>query len=230
MRLAALVSGGKDSLFSAAICEGHGWRVEELITLRPIEKDSLLFHTPNLELVALLAESWGKKYSEISVRGEGEGADLEALRDALAPFAGKGYQGVTVGAIGSSYQWSRVWRVAHSLGLEVFAPLWRANPAPLIREEILSGMDIRIAAVATEALGEDLLGKRLDANLLVQMDRWSRSVREFHVAGEGGDYETLVLDAPFLRKRIEVQESHVERAGSQATWVVDRARLAEKDL
>jgi diphthamide synthase (EF-2-diphthine--ammonia ligase) len=63
---------------------------------------------------------------------------------------------------------------------------------------------------------------------MARLEELGREVREFHIAGEGGEYETLVLDAPFFGSRIEVLESHVERAGSQAVWVVDRAKLTQK--
>ena len=228
MRLAALASGGKDSIHAAAICDSHGWEVAELMTLIPAERDAWLFHTPNLHLVPLISEAWGKLCSSRSVAGTGEEAELAALKDALSTLPPKGINGVTVGAIGSSYQWSRVWHVAHGLGIEVFAPLWRATPAEVLREEMRSGMDMRIATVASEPLGEDLLGKRIDTGLMARLEELGREVREFHIAGEGGEYETLVLDAPFFGSRIEVLESHVERAGSQAVWVVDRAKLTQK--
>jgi ABC transporter with metal-binding/Fe-S-binding domain ATP-binding protein len=230
LRLAALVSGGKDSIHAAALCETHGWSVECLITIVPEEKDSLLFHTPNLRWVPLLAEAWGKEHAFQKVSGKGEEAELLAIRDALAPIVKKGMTGVTVGAIASSYQWARVWHVAHELGLEVYAPFWRATPEELLREEIGAGMDIRIVEVASEPLGEDLLGKRMDLPLLDRLERMGREIRQFHISGEGGDYETLVLDAPFFSSLVEVQESHVERSGAKSNWVIDRARLVGKDI
>ena len=230
MRLAALVSGGKDSIHAAALCETHGWSVERLITIVPQEKDSLLFHTPNLRWAPLLAEAWGKEHAVQMVDGKGEEAELSALRAALSQIVRAGIHGVTVGTIASSFQWARVWHVASELGLEVFAPFWRATPEELLGEEIRSGMDIHIIEVASEPLGEDLLGKRLDAELLDRLDRMSRDIRPFHISGEGGDYETLVLDAPFFSSRIEVQESHVERSGGKSNWVIDRARLVSKDI
>ena len=115
-------------------------------------------------------------------------------------------------------------RVAHDLGLSVFAPLWRVDPARVVEEEISSGLDIRIAHVATEALGPELLGQRLDEKVLGTLRERSRSIREFNLAGEGGEYETFVIGAPFFRGRISVLSSHVETRGSASTWVIDGAR------
>ncbi len=49
-----------------------------------------------------------------------------------------------------------------------------------------------------------------------------------HPAGEGGEYETLVLDAPCYQKRIEVVRSTKEWRRDGGTWRVDEARLAAK--
>jgi diphthine-ammonia ligase len=224
MKIAALVSGGKDSLYAASLYENWGWEVSELITLRPAAPDAWMFHTPNLRWVPLQAKAWGKPLREVPVEGEGEAAELEALAEALEPVKAKGLSGVSVGAIGSSYQWARVHRVAYDLGLRVFAPLWRVDAARVVREELSSGLDIRIAHVATEALGPEMLGQRLDARALEELEHRSRTVREFNVAGEGGEYETFVVGAPFFRGRISILASHAEAHGSASTWVIDGAR------
>lgn len=224
MKVAALISGGKDSLHAASLLEAWGWTVEELVTLEPMEPDAWMFHTPNLRWVPLLAKAWSKKHRRVPVEGKGEAAELEALEAAMGAVKASGLQGVSIGAVGSSYQWARVHRVAYDLGLEVFAPLWRVDPERVVQEEISSGLDIRISHVATEALGPDLLGQRLDETLLAKLRERSRSVRPFNLAGEGGEYETFVVAAPFFRGRISVLESHVEVHGGSATWVIDGAR------
>lgn len=224
MKVAALLSGGKDSLHAASLMECWGWTVEELITLEPSEPDAWMFHTPNLRWVPLLAQAWKKKHRRVPVEGQGEEAELEALESALEPVKRAGLQGVTVGAVGSSYQWARVHRIAHDQGLSVFAPLWRVDPGRVVEEEIASGLDIRIAHVATEALGPELLGQRLDEQVLQTLRQRSRAIREFNLAGEGGEYETFVVGAPFFRGRISVLSSHVETRGAASTWVIDGAR------
>lgn len=228
LRLASLASGGKDSLYAAWLCETHGWPVDLLLTLVPEDPDAMLFHTPNLDLVPLIAEAWGKPCRRVPVPGTGEGREEEALGRALAEVRDQGLRGITVGAIGSSYQWSRFWRAARRAGVEVFAPLWRSTTRAVVEEEVRAGLDVRIVQVASEALGETLLGGRLDAALLGKLDALGGSGRGFDVAGEGGDYETLVVDAPFFSSRLEAARSHVERRGGQARWVVDEARLRRK--
>ena len=220
----ALVSGGKDSLYAAYLAETQGWPVDELVTLRPRVADSMMFHTPNLDLVTLQAEAWGKRHRSEVVSGSDEASELAALERALGGDRGP----VVVGAIASSYQWARVLRVADRLGRRVYAPLWRVDPERVVREEIAAGLDIRLVHLAAEPLTPDLLGRTLDLDTLSEIGRRSRSVRRVNPAGEGGEYETLVVDAPFWSKRLELERARREVDRSTARLVVEAARLAEK--
>ncbi len=224
MTVSALVSSGKDSLYAAYLAETQGWPVDELVTLRPRVADSMMFHTPNLDLVALQAEAWGKRHRSEVVSGSDEAAELEALERALSGDRGP----VVVGAIASSYQWARVLRVADRLGRRVYAPLWRVDPERVVREEIAAGLDIRLVHLAAEPLTPDLLGRTLDLETLSEIGRRGRSVRRVNPAGEGGEYETLVVDAPFWSKRLELERARREIDRSTARLVVEAARLADK--
>ena len=47
-------------------------------------------------------------------------------------------------------------------------------------------------------------------------------------AGEGGEYETFVFDAPFFRKRIEVLRASKEFHGDHGIFRIEEARLVPK--
>ncbi len=55
MRLASLYSGGKDSTFSLYIMEQMGHDVPYLVNVKPEDKASWIFHTPNLSVVPYMA-------------------------------------------------------------------------------------------------------------------------------------------------------------------------------
>jgi diphthine-ammonia ligase len=224
MTVTALVSGGKDSIYAAYLAETQGRPVDELVVLRPEDPESMMYHTPNLGLVQLQAQSWRKQYREVPVPGTGDAAELEALHAALAGASGW----VVAGAIESSYQWARLLRVAGMVGRPVYAPLWRKDPVRVVRAEIEAGLDIRWVHLAAETLGPELLGTRLDLPALDALARADRPGPRVHVAGEGGEYETLVVDAPFFRERIEVDQADAEVAGITARWVIRKAHLVEK--
>jgi ABC transporter with metal-binding/Fe-S-binding domain ATP-binding protein len=220
----ALVSGGKDSVYSAYLADTQGWEVDELLVIVPEDIDSFLFHTPNLELVRLQAEAWEKPFREVRVRGTGEAVETAALREALRVGNGP----VVVGAIGSSYQWGRVSRLTFELGRPLYAPLWGKEPGRVVRAEIDAGLDVRIVQVAAEPLGPRLLGARLDLALLERLEAIGRKGRAVHVAGEGGEYETLVVDAPFFGRRIAIDQSTVVERGLAAKLAISRAHLEGK--
>ena len=224
MTVSALVSGGKDSIYAAYLADTQGWPVDELLTLRPSDPDSMLYHTPNLDLVALQAEAWGKRHRSIGVPRAGEEAELTALATALGSDRGP----VVVGAIASSYQWARVLRVADRIGRRVYAPLWRVDPRRVVDEEISAGLDIRLVHLAAEPLTPELLGRRFDTALITELERRSRAQRPVHVAGEGGEFETLVVDAPFFRKRLELGEIRTVLTPTTSRLEVRSARLKAK--
>ncbi len=226
MTVTALVSGGKDSIYAAYLAETQGWPVDELLTLRPRDPESRLFHTPNLDLVALQAEAWGKAHRAVDVPAGDDAAELAALERALSGADGP----VVAGAIASSFQWARLVRVADRLRRRLYAPLWRKDPARVVREEIDAGLDIRFVHLAAEPLSPELLGARLDTAVLAELGRRSREVRALHVAGEGGEYETLVVDAPFFRARIAIEATERKVTATTARLDISSAHLMSKAI
>jgi diphthine-ammonia ligase len=224
MTVTALVSGGKDSVYAAHLADLQGRTVDELVSIRPSDPESMMFHTPNLDVVGLQAEAWGKRHRTVRVDGVGEPAELDTLRRALE--GGSGW--VVAGAIESSYQWARLLEVGRRVGRPVYTPLWRKDPGRVVRAEIDAGLDIRFAHVAAETLGPEWLGRPLDRARLAELERVGSTVRRTHVAGEGGEYETVVLDAPFFSSRISPDRTETIGSPSSATWVVREAHLAPK--
>ncbi len=225
MTVTALVSGGKDSIYAAYLADTQGWPVDELLVLRPEDPESLLFHTPNLALVALQAEAWGKQHREASVRGRDDAAEVAALESALAGDRGP----VVCGAIESSYQWARVVRIGSKLGRRVYAPLWRKDPRRVVREELAAGLDIRFVHLAAEGLPPSLLGARLTEPVVAALGRAPTGGPPVHVAGEGGEYETVVLDAPFFSGPIVIDraERRIDRATARLD--ISSAHLKRRD-
>ena len=224
MTVTALVSGGKDSIYSAYLADTQGMNVDELVVLRPADPESMMFHTPNLSMVALQARAWGKATRMVEVRGTSEADEESAVRDALA-----GAQGPVVsGAIASAYQWNRLQSVTYSLRRPLYSPLWGKDPGTVVREEVAAGLDIRLVHLAAEPLTPDLLGRRLDLDMVREIERRSRELRPVHVAGEGGEYETLVTDLPDWESRLVLDRVEPEVTGSTSRLIVREAHLEPK--
>ncbi len=223
MRLAALFSGGKDSTYSVYVAMQRGWEVTHLVSIRPEDPESMLFHVPNLHLTPLLAEAIGLPLIEERAMS-GEEGELDALRRA---FRRVDVDGILVGAIASDYQHRRVNRVGHELGLRVFAPLWRHDPRELVREYNRAGMHIVFSSVSADGFDASWLGRAWD-DAAVKDLLGLHETRGVHPCGEGGEFETLVLDAPLFRQAVEVVKATPLWSGTAGIWRVDEARLVSR--
>jgi ABC transporter with metal-binding/Fe-S-binding domain ATP-binding protein len=213
MRLASLYSGGKDSTFSLYIMEQMGHDVPYLVNVKPEDKASWIFHTPNLSVVPLMAESMGKELITAPSTGTEEG-DMEGLRNALE---GLDVEGVITGAVWSDYQWDRMNLVCHDLGLKVFSPLWRKDQDLLMDAFLQSGIRAIIVGCFAEGLGEEWLGREIDADAVRDL----KNLREKYgisIMGEGGEYESMTLDSPMHFRPLEI-------TGSEKVWKRDNGTL-----
>lgn len=191
MRLACLFSGGKDSTYAAHLMEQAGHEVVCLVTVVPADPHSWVFHTLNLEHLPEMAKAMGKDLIAMPSSGE-EGADLAALEAALKDLE---VEGVVTGAIASDYQWDRINGVCQRLGLKVFSPLWRKDQLTILNDMLQAGMKAMIVGVYSDGLGREWLGRVLDREAVDRLSSLSK-VKGMNVSGEGGEYETLVLDSP----------------------------------
>jgi diphthine-ammonia ligase len=220
MRLCVLFSGGKDSTYAMYLMEQQGHQVDTLVSVIPADRDSWLFHTPNLNLLPLQAMAMQKRLLRAPSRGSEE-EDLQALHQALS---GLEVDGVVAGAIASDYQWDRLNGVCERLGLRLFSPLWRKEQGMLMRDMIEAGIEAILVTVSAEGLGSEWLGRTLDAEAVGQLELLSKS-KGVNPSGEGGEYETLVLDSPLHDSRLEILEVEREMTRDGGRLTVKRARL-----
>ncbi len=199
MKLAALTSGGKDSILAIQKALDAGHTVTHMITVVPENKESYMFHSANLAAVKVMAERAGMEYVEIPTAGEKE-AEITDMQEGIR---GLDPEGLIVGAIASTYQRERVEAVCRELGLSVFAPLWGMEPDAVV-SEVASRMDARIVVTAADGLGENVLGKRIDDEL-IRILKAVEKKRRIHIAGEGGEYESLVFNAPFFSSPVNAE-------------------------
>ena len=127
---------------------------------------------------------------------DGDNDEVEDLLHLLSAVKSKHPEAnaVAVGAIFSNYQRTRVESVCSRLNLKVYAPLWRRP-----QKEVLDMLDdanivARIVKVCSAGL---------DEKHILKSTREMRQVFDnlndrfgFHVAGEGGEYETICFEHP----------------------------------
>lgn len=207
MSWAALTSGGKDSILSCQKAIDSGKDVRYLVTARPKNRDSYMFHSANLDVVPVIAKVANIEYVEIATEGNKE----EELTDLEAGLAALDIEGVVAGAVASEYQAARVKAITDKLGLELFTPLWHMDPE-LLLHEVAERLDARIIVTAAEGLDASFLGARFDDALIHRLKRVA-ATRRIHIAGEGGEYESITLNAPFYSRPVTYTTAHV-RSGN----------------
>ncbi|RPB20298.1 hypothetical protein L211DRAFT_841813 [Terfezia boudieri ATCC MYA-4762] len=116
-----------------------------------------------------------------------------------------GASAVCSGAILSTYQRTRVENVCGRLGLISLSYLWQRPQNLLLDEMASAGLDARIVKVAAIGLDPDsflwqnVTSRQVRMKLRILKDRWG-----VHIAGEGGEYETIVVEGPGWRTRLAV--------------------------
>ncbi len=225
MRCVALLSGGKDSVAAVEVAAGHGWEVVAGVRMRPAEDDSFMFHTPNLDVVEGVAQCLEIPLHTATATADPE-AEVDDLRKALADACSRyDADAIISGALASDYQRVRIDGIGHDLGVKTFAPLWHKEPEAYMQSLVGGGYEMRFSRVACDGMGPEWAGRPLDEAALNHL----REIRSRpHLAGEGGEYETLVLDAPHFSSRIVVDAHGVEATASRATWHVQKWHVESK--
>lgn len=197
-----------------------------LISLLSKNKESYMFHVPNVALTSMQAEAIGLPLVSVETEGEKENEldDLQrAIRKAVEDHK---IEGIVTGAVGSVYQAARIQKICDELDLFCFNPLWQMNQVALLHE-LLEGFDVMISGVFAEPFDERWLGRKLDNACVEELVVLAKTHR-INPAGEGGEIETTVLDAPFFKRRIAMKEAHAEYNNHAGTFHIDSAVLKEK--
>jgi ABC transporter with metal-binding/Fe-S-binding domain ATP-binding protein len=222
MDVAALFSGGKDSTYAVYLVQQKGWNVKYLVSMMP-EEDSYLFHVPNAHLTRLHSEAMGIPLKQAAVSGEPE-EELEVLKGILSELD---VEGLITGAIASDYQWSRFNRIGEEIGLKVFSPVWRKDQMRVMRDIVQAGFEVMIVGVGAEGLDERWLGRMIDDDCLIELEQLERE-KGINPSGEGGEYETIVLDGPNFAKKLQMENSEKEWDGKRGVLRIGEVTLKEK--
>jgi len=220
MRVAALFSGGKDSIYSIYITQQYGWEISHLVSLMPENINSWMFHGVNIHLTKLLSKALDIPIVYESTPGEKE-KELNDLKKVLEKLD---IDGVISGAISSEYQRTRIEKICHMVGIKSFTPIWHKKQRQLLEEELQAGFKIMIVSVSTNGLDKSWLGRTIDENCIKELVSLQTRYK-INIAGEGGEYETLVLDGPILKKKIVLENVEVEWKRDHGMLIVKKARL-----
>jgi diphthine-ammonia ligase len=203
LKLGALISSGKDGLYATFIMKKQNYDISCIISLKSKNNFSYMFHTPNIDLVKLQSKSMNIPLIFQETQGNKED-ELKDLKKAIIT-AKKKYkiEGIITGAIYSNYQRERIEKICDELGLKVFSPLWHIDQETEIKEIIKNNFKIILSSVSAYGFDEKWLNKIITLKEVEKLKELNKKYK-INIAGEGGEYESLVLDCPMFKEEINI--------------------------
>ena len=223
MNVAVLITGGKDSALALHRALKQGYKVKYLVAMFPEREDSWMFHYPNIHMTEFFAEA-----AEIPlIKGKTAGIKEREVEDLKNLLAGLDVEGVVSGAVASKYQKARIDNVCKQLGLKSIAPLWGEKPEKLLKELLENDFEVIIVGVYALGFSQEWLGRRINEETVQELLKL-REKYGISPIGEGGEYESLVLDAPYFKRKIQILETEKVWRENQGYLLVKKARLVRK--
>ena len=205
MKLAILFSGGKDSNY-ALFKTAQKHNIVCLISIISENKESYMFQSCGNEFLKLQAKAIELPLIEVKTKGEKE-TELKDLKKAIK-VAIKKYEidGVVSGAIKSNYQSLRIQNICNDLDIYSINPLWQINEKEYLAELLKNKFEMMIIQIASYPFTKNILGKIIDEKIKTELintsDKYSISC-----VGEGGEFETFVLNSPLFQKKLQIISS-----------------------
>ena len=187
-----------------------------------------MFQEAGTEIVKLQAKAMGIPLLLQATSGEKE-EELRDLEKALVTAKEKYHvEGIVTGALFSTYQRDRIEAIADNVGLKLFSPLWHKPQEQHLREVVRNSFTAIITKVAAEGLTKEWLGRTIDEAFIRDIEKLHQK-NGLNVAGEGGEFESLVIDGPLFQKKIVLKETEmISDSLNSATLVIKKAILQKK--
>lgn len=224
MRVAVLATGGKDSVLALHRVLNEGYEVRYLVSMIPLRQDSWMFHYPNIRLVDLFADA----VEILLVKTETSGIEEKEVEDLKHLIEKLDVEGIVSGAVASNYQKTRIEKVCKQLSLKSVMPLWHENELDILTEILDLKFEVIITGVYAYGFDREWLGRKIDEKTVKALIELNRKYG-VSLVGEGGEYETLVLDAPFFRKRIKIVKAQEVWENQSGYFLVTKAKLEKKN-
>ncbi|MBU0460123.1 MAG: diphthine--ammonia ligase [Nanoarchaeota archaeon] len=225
MKLAALFTGGKDSTYAIYLALQQGHEITCLITMQSDNPDSYMFHTPAIELTELQAEAMELPHIIGSTEGEKEKELIDLKEIIMAAKAKFEFAGMITGALFSEYQSSRIKQICADLSLECLSPLWHKKQEEEMQELLDYNFEFILVSIAADGLDKSWLNKVITGNDLEKLKELNKKMG-LNIAGEGGEFESLVMDCPLFKKKLVIEEFEIKEENEcTARLIVKKARL-----
>jgi diphthine-ammonia ligase len=188
-------SGGKDSCLSLYYALKQGGIPKRLITMLIENGERSRSHGLSLNLLKKQSESLNIPLGTRATSWEDyETNFITALKEMKE-------SGINLGVFGDidindHKKWVK--KVCNKTHILEYLPLWKKPRRKIVQEFIDDGFKAIIVTVKDKLLGKELLGRELDENLIGILGK-----KGVDLAGENGEYHTMVTGGPIFKKDIE---------------------------
>ena len=203
----------------------RGWEIVALATIGVRGNDSMMFQIHETYISAFQAASMGVPWLPVETDGveELEILDLEraltgknnnkTVFDSIWPTkverppdiqiidSDLKFDAIVSGALRSDYQKTRIEMMCERLNVKSFSPLWHKNSKDHMNALVEHGFEVKFVSVSSEGLDSTWLGKSLDSDNILVLNELSKKFR-FNLDGEGGEFETITVDGPHMKYRL----------------------------
>lgn len=202
MKVAILYSGGKDSTYAIEYAQSKKWDIDYLLSVKPTRTDCYLFHYATVEHTKELAEILGYKHILVKCSVADPKKEAQIVKEVVKNNI---VDAVVLGGTGlQETQIRSIQEALRPLGVEAFAAHAGFDHDEIMKEMVDKGYRIMISQIASLGLDKNWLGRFITKRTLQNL--FERSFRYgFHCGGEGGYYDTLVVDGPIFNKKLEVR-------------------------
>ena len=223
MKVAALYSGGKDSTYALHWGYLQGLDIECLISVYPREY-SMLFHYPGIEATVYQAKAMNIDILYTNAVNNEEYTLYSLLKEAKEKYNVKG---VIAGTLLSDYQRMRLAFITEKLGLSLYTPLWRIDQRSYMKEIVKNGIKFIITSVSSYGLSHKYIGRIITLELLNEI-LVIASKYGLNPAFEGGEAETLVIDAPLFKQKLMIRGRIIKKGPYEARLIIDEIDLGDR--
>ncbi|MEM2125024.1 MAG: diphthine--ammonia ligase [Candidatus Methanosuratincola sp.] len=218
MRGLAFFSGGKDSVFAIMKARQNGVPVDYLL-FNTHEFPDPNVHELNKQLVEAIANLIGLPLRVLHLEPGREYESLTKLFSELDVGV------VTVGNINVKEQMEWYEHLCGETGATLYAPLWAGagrSSFLTLMDQLESGLKAMICGILKSALPARFLGRVIDYDIAKSL------ASLIDPCGEGGEYHTLVLDAPIMSGRLLIDEFSTIESGDRLMLAVESFRVEDK--
>lgn len=225
-RAGVLFTGGKDSVYALHKAVSSGLNVVVLLTIVPHYKYSMLYHQPYFEVLRAQAQSLNIPLESAGVYDPEK--EVEYL-DYLVGRALKMYniKVLVSGAIKSRFQRRVFESVAEKWGLELYVPHWGLDDYEYMKALLDYGIEFITISITAMGIPHSILGRKFTKEDLELLSKLSTKYG-FNLSFEGGEAETLVVDAPLFRYTIEVEGDVIRVSEFESYFQVKKYKLVKK--